>query len=85
MEQGTLAEEELLDHPSSEPYSFCHLQPPRINASAPILWTHLHQNPCFHIHTQVHVAGPTAVMVDEHVFLLMLIRSGRKCLELDVD
>ena len=57
-EQGTLAEEELLDHPSSEPYSFCHLQPPRINASAPILWTHLHQNPCFHIHTQVHVAGP---------------------------
>jgi len=27
----------------------------------------------------------SAVMVDEHVFLLMLIRSGRNCLELDAD
>ena len=116
--------------------SLCHLQLPRINVSAPILWTHLHQNLCFHIHTQVHVVGLvidhvaflplvnntnsdrsfakrkdigslalsdikktlsysipypsasdvllvlSAVTVDEHVFLLMLIRSGRNCLEL---
>ena len=116
--------------------SLCHLQLPRINVSAPILWTHLHQNPCFHIHTQVHVVGLvidhvaflplvnntsrdrsfakhkdvgslalldiqktqvivipysstsygslvlSAVTVYEHLFLLMLIRSGRNCLEL---
>ena len=65
-----------LNHPS-----LCHLELPRTNASAPILWTHLHQNPCFHIHTQVRVVG----LVIDHVASLPLVnntnsdRSFAKC------